>query len=364
MNRPSTSTVSVFPQPSPFSSRFGRLIAFASLFAAASVVPEASAYVYEQGSPRWFAGNVTFVLSLGTPGRTLIDGSTSWNTPAAAALSIWNQYMQSLQLTGVVNDAAPVSDHDGVNSVAFSSTFFGSSFGSNTLAITGYYYSGNRLTEANVLVNNHQNWDSYRGALRFGGTGWDIRRVLIHELGHALGLDHPDQHGQHVNAVMNSVISDADTAMQDDIDGVQSIYGAGSGGAPTPTPTPVPTPIPTPVPTPVPAPPSTTPTVFLSVDQSFLHVGETATFTVWLTSPASSPMTVNYFVGGKAKNNFFVLSGIPGQVTVPAGAMTANFTLTATSGARRPKPATIFLSNGFGYILYNAGRAASVLIGR
>ena len=66
----------------------------------------------------------------------------------------------------------------------------------------------------------------------------DIRRVLIHEIGHGLGLDHPDQNGQHVTAVMNSIVSNVDTAVTDDINGIQALYGARSGGGTsTPTPT-------------------------------------------------------------------------------------------------------------------------------
>ena len=105
--------------------RFGTIAACLALAGAFAASPQAKAYVYEPGNPSWAAGNVTFVLSLGTPNRTLSDGSTSWDTPAVAAISTWNQYMQSLQLVPVTNDSAPVSDGDGVNSVAFASTFFG-----------------------------------------------------------------------------------------------------------------------------------------------------------------------------------------------------------------------------------------------
>src|SRR5207302_6092655 len=79
---------------------------------------------------------------------------------------------------------------------------------------------------------------------------YDIQRVALHELGHALGLAHPDQAGQHVSAVMNSVVSDLYALTADDIAGGQSLYGAAASPTPTPSPTPKPTPSPTPTPTP------------------------------------------------------------------------------------------------------------------
>ncbi len=199
-----------------------------------------TARAYVTSGPTWPSGTtVTFQLGLGNAGRTLIDGNTSWNTAAAPALDMWDQKVQRVALVGVNNPSAPVSTGDGVNSIVFSSTVFGSSFGSSTLAVTYYRYSGSRFSEADILFNTAQNWDSYRGSVRYSG-GWavgEIRRVLLHELGHAIGLNHPDQAGQSVDAVMNSIMGNRETLSNDDIAGGQSLYGA-----PTPTPTPSPTP--------------------------------------------------------------------------------------------------------------------------
>jgi hypothetical protein len=344
--------------------KFVVALALCGAFAGA---PKAAAYSLEGES--WSGPTVTFVLSLGSPGRTLSDGSTSFNAPGAAALGVWNQYMQNLQINAVTNDSAPVSQRDGVNSIAFASTFFGDSFGSNTLAITGYSYSGGRFLEANVLVSNRWNWDSYRGALR---STEDLRRVLIHEVGHALGLDHPDQHGQRVSAIMNSIISNIDTAVTDDINGIQALYGVrngGGGATPTPTPNPTATPTPTPTATPFPTATPVARVATISAAPTFIHVGETSTVTVRLSSASSSPVTVYYFASAdgrarRVRTSFYAISGTPGQVTIPAGSTSATFTVTGTSAGRRAKTVSLYLNYGTGYTLTYSGRGTSITVSR
>lgn len=133
-------------------------------------------------------------MELGSAGRTLTDGNTSWDTAALPIFGMWNQQLQNVQFNTVMGSTAPASSGDGVNTIIFASTIFGSSFGSNTLAVTYYSYSGSRMFEADILFNTAQTFDSYRGPLHFGTSGYaiaDIRRVLLHEMGHALGLGHP-----------------------------------------------------------------------------------------------------------------------------------------------------------------------------
>ena len=197
------------------------------------------AYVLEGQS--WPAGTVVVLqLSLGNAGRTLQDGNTSWNNAVAPVATLWSQQLQRVQVAQVLDSSAPCSSGDHLNSVVFASTIFGQGFGANTLAVTYYRYSGTTMAEADVLFNQAQTFDSYRGPLQFPPQGGvviaDIRRVFLHELGHGLGLDHPDTAWQQVVAVMNSIISDQEVLSADDIAGGQALYGV------PPAPTPVPTP--------------------------------------------------------------------------------------------------------------------------
>ncbi len=207
-------------------------------FVALFFCAEAHGYVLENES--WPRGTVvTMQMELGALNQTLQDGSQSWNEAAAPALDDWNAQMKNLQLAAVMNSTVPVSSGDGINSTSFAWTVFGDSFGTGVLAVTSYIYRGSTFSEADVLFNKAQSFDSYRGNLQFNAQGkciCDIRRVFLHELGHVLGLDHPDKAGQHVEAIMNSVVSNLYQLTADDEAGIQFLYGA-PAASPTPTPT-------------------------------------------------------------------------------------------------------------------------------
>src|SRR5437868_13833637 len=166
-------------------------------------------------------------LSLGSGTRTLRDGFTSFNDSAIDALQTWNPHLAHLQFSWVKNSPVVPAEGDDEMSVMFDNKIFGDNFGSGVLAVTLLAYRNGNFEETDTVFNNAISWDSYRGPLT--PPIFDFHRVAIHEFGHTLGLDHPDEATpkQNVVAIMNSKASDLDTVAQDDINGVTAIYGTG-----------------------------------------------------------------------------------------------------------------------------------------
>jgi hypothetical protein len=194
--------------------------------AALLLLVAASAVVsgYSAGPQSWPSGNVVMHLALGASG-SLRDGASSWGQSAEAALSVWNDYLNRSRFTVIRDSTSARSERNLINNVFFAGNAYGDSFGTGTLAVTIIFFTGTRIVETDVIFNSAVNWNSYRGNRIAGLT--DFRRVAIHEFGHALGLDHPDEAGQSVSAIMNSTISNLDTVTSDDIAGAQSLYGGG-----------------------------------------------------------------------------------------------------------------------------------------
>lgn len=175
--------------------------------------------------PRWKQPVVNFELQFPAPPSVLLDGSVDYYKSFENALMLWNEQLRDLRFTW--NENGNPRDGDGITQASIQNTIYGSSFGSSTLAVTLIGHrdpaDSTRYVEADIVFNGNRTFNSYRGL--YGG-GTDFHRVALHELGHVLGLDHPDENGQKdVEAIMNSTTTKFDHLMPDDIAGAQSLYG-------------------------------------------------------------------------------------------------------------------------------------------
>ena len=142
-------------------------------------------------------------------------------------MALWNQQIATAQFSWTESERTARPAANNGTTISFETEMYGEALGSRTLAVTIMRSSGARMVEADVAFNSRSNWNSFMGPLE-DGPGEDIHRVALHELGHVLGLEHPNQAGQHVSAIMNSQVSDLDRLQQDDVAGARSLYGAAS----------------------------------------------------------------------------------------------------------------------------------------
>lgn len=186
----------------------------------------------------WPESEATINLQVGCPQTPLTFWGPCWTDAVIDAASRWQSpdttfrfHVQSPAVT------ATPCDNDGNHTIAFRSTVCpsngsgpGPGFGSS-LAVT--YFIVNPATgafvDADTVFDSKRTWVTYPGPLQTNAAGtvvYDFHRVAIHELGHILGLDHPDDAGQTVAAIMNRRVSDLDTPQPDDLAGVRAIYPA------------------------------------------------------------------------------------------------------------------------------------------
>ncbi len=205
----------------------------------AGVCRPAAAWV-SGGNPQWPQGNIVMQIQVDTlaPGQPLSDGANTWGEVVTGALSDWNSYLSVSRFTWVLNSTASANTGpntaNGYNNVRWGDTIYGESWGAaggDVAGIALLWFTNDKMSEGDVLFNSSTGvqWDSYRGNLRYASNGQsinDLKRIALHEFGHVLGLDHPDQHGQAVAAIMNSVESNTDDLTSDDAAGGRHFYAA------------------------------------------------------------------------------------------------------------------------------------------
>ena len=181
---------------------------------------------------------------------TLDPPGISGEAILALAAGVWNAVPgQSFEFTldGASAFDTPTCNTnfgDGVNTVVFSDELFPGVLGETCSLFSGTVAGMSRIAEVDIHFSTAIPWSDEPVTPK---NAFDLPTVMLHELGHAFGLDHA-AHGTVMQPSLNAG-EQLRTPTQDDIDGMRSLYGNGETPAPTGTPTTTPTIPATPVPT-------------------------------------------------------------------------------------------------------------------
>ncbi|MBV1870577.1 MAG: matrixin family metalloprotease [Gammaproteobacteria bacterium] len=198
----------------------------------------------QSGPVVWEANQVSVSLNLDSAGAPAkLAGPNpfgAWNEDALGSMESWSSVATwfSWEHDSFNNEGDTCSAgtaEDGVNHVVWSTQHCGASWGDDILAMTQINYELSRLDGAvsakivdiHIHLNSLKKWGAYDGPLVFDQSSqpiYDVKRVLLHELGHGLGLTHPDDNNQNVAAIMHSTETDTFLLTGDDIDGVNTLY--------------------------------------------------------------------------------------------------------------------------------------------
>jgi len=176
---------------------------------------------YEFTGKKWIGGKTDFYVDF--TGNS--PSGLSWNTAFIDALNEWsNKTPFKFNINSFYADPC---ENDGLNGVKFSEDICGQEFNESTLAVTILKYETQILgppaiSEADIHIDQSNAIEIYDGSLKsFPEKILDFRRIVLHELGHVIGLEHETN----TPAIMMPSIGNLDRLQEDDIKAVEKLYG-------------------------------------------------------------------------------------------------------------------------------------------
>ena len=178
---------------------------------------------YKPSTSWWPSNSLHFQLA------NLIGTSAVYKSATQRTMAEWNAAGANFSFThsSAVYDSIScgVSDNQ---VIAFDPEDGCGRFGNGALAVTSLRFKqfcflficGEKKYDVDITFNTNYQWGVFKGSR----TGqYDFERVMLHELGHAVGLDHEDDGS---DTIMNSHYDHGEYLYSDDVAGIQYIRGA------------------------------------------------------------------------------------------------------------------------------------------
>ncbi len=165
-----------------------------------------AAYALE--GPRWGSGPA----GTGATISWALDGTvpSPFLSQIKAAFATWSSYA-NLTFQQVVSTASA--------NIGFSNSYIDGL--NNVLGQAAYRYSGQSFTSAKVTFDSGEGWRTVGSEIR-SNSGVNLYIVALHEIGHAVGLDHYNEAPALMNAYLSSSLNKLEAS---DIAGIQALYG-------------------------------------------------------------------------------------------------------------------------------------------
>ena len=189
-----------------------------------------AAYAYVLLSPtRTWSSTPTYIVdNRGQSSITDGDGGATRTRNAITSSSAWNGAGAGTVINATIGSVSSWSLGDGTPMLNFRDPT-GACSGSCLAACFTGYYSGGTIYDADIITNTSHSWTSVGESGGCSGEFY-IEGVMVHEIGHGLGIGHSNVGGATMYPSVSSCNNSPATTESDDDAAINALYGGGPSG--------------------------------------------------------------------------------------------------------------------------------------